>query len=298
MARARRAVAALGACAALALAAGSSAFVRPAGAQGLRTLHVDALAMRVDKPQVHLGETFHLAIHVHVRERVPALDELVVPDVGSMLLLGDERHVSQSSNGTEVIETLTLEPRDAGAYTFPPAYLDAIDARSKRPSRFSAAPVRVVVLAAGTAAGGSAITAARIGGLLVAALAVLAAVLVAIGFVRVRRRRAQTVVDAALPIAAPAAPDAAPLSPRDEVAGALRAYRSAPADGALTALRTSLFAASGVAPGATLRDALASARDARLRAALLAAEDAAFGPAAGRDGASRELIDATQKWLG
>ena len=92
---------------------------------------------------------FHLAIHVRVRENVAALDELVVPDVGTMQLEGDERHVTSSPAGTDVVETLTLEPTAPGTFTFKRAYLDAIDARTRKPSRFSANPVRVVVGAHG-----------------------------------------------------------------------------------------------------------------------------------------------------
>ena len=76
-------------------------------AQGLRRLHVDALSMHADRTAVHVHEVFHLAIHTHVRERVSALDEIVVPDVGTMQLEGDERRVTQGANGTDVIETLT-----------------------------------------------------------------------------------------------------------------------------------------------------------------------------------------------
>ena len=86
-------------------------------------------------------------------------------------------------------------------------------------------------------------------------------------------------------------------TPRDAVASALRAYRTAPADGALLGLRGALFAAAGVSPGATLRDALAATSDGSLRAALAAAEHAAFGPAVQRDDASQRLVVATEEWL-
>lgn len=293
MARARRAVAALAAC--VTLAAGSSTFVSPARAQGLRTLHVDALAMRVDKPQVHVGETFHLAIHVHVRERVPALDELVVPDVGTMLLLGDERHVAQRPNGTDVIETLTLEPRDAGAYTFPPAYLDAIDARTHRPSRFSSNPVTVLVGGPAPLDAGGATIARGIATAMLAAAGIVVVAGLLIGLGRLRARRERVSVTVAPPLAPPPPPPAD--GARERVAAALRTYRVAPGNGALTALRAELFAAAAAPEGATLRDALASTPDRALRAALLAAERAAFGPAHVREGASLDLAAATEAWL-
>jgi hypothetical protein len=289
MARARRLGAALAAVAAL------LAVVPALPASALRTLHVDALSMRADRSHVRVGQVFHLAIHARVRERVGALDELVVPNVGTMLLEGDERHVGTATDGTDVVETLTLEATQPGTYTFNGAYLDAVDARNGKPSRFSANAVRVVV----EPRGGSPAegyrpsarliaTAALAGGIAIAALAGVVALLRA-------RRRAQRPVSA--PTAEPNVAAPPPRTPREEVAEALRAYRSAPAMRALMRLRAALFAAAGVNAGATLRDALAATSDRALRAALGAAERTAFGPAHARDASSAELIDATEGWL-
>jgi hypothetical protein len=268
-----------------------------ARAQGLRPLHVVALSMRADKTRVSVGETFHLAIHVRVRERVAALDELVVPDVGTMHLLGDERTATAGPNGTDVVETLTLEATTPGPYTFPAAYLDAIDARTKKPSRFSANPVRIVVANQGGVyydAPGRALRGLLAGALIAFAIVAALAAVVVIIVVRARRRPVRSAVAAPPVIVAPAAPA---RTPRDDVGEALRAYRSAPAEAALRRLRATLFAAAGARPGATLRDALTGAPEPTLGKALHAAEHAAFGPAAMRDDASRELVDAVEGWL-
>jgi hypothetical protein len=211
-----------------------------------------------------------------------------------MQLEGDERHVTGSPAGTDVVETLTLEPTAAGTYTFNPAYLDAIDARTGKPTRFSANPVRVVVdppaLSYPSPPAGLSRNMREI---VVAGAALATVVVVAIALFRMNRRAAAPVSAAPLPAVQPV-----PLrTPRDEVADALRAYRSAPANGSLSRLRGALFAAAGAQPGATLRDALAITHDVQLRAALGAAERMAFGPAYLRD-ASVDLIDATQAWLG
>jgi hypothetical protein len=265
----------------------------PAGAASLRTLHVDALSMRADHARVAVGQVFHLAIHVHVRENVAALDELVVPDVGTMKLEGDERNVSSSRAGTDVVETLTLEPTMAGAFTFKGAYLDAIDARTHKPSRFSANSVRVVVVAPAPAIGSPYADVARFMlPIMLAGSAVLVAIAALVTIVRVRRRRAPEVVAPVAP-----APPAPVRTPRDDVADALRAYRSAPANGSLTRLRGALFVAAGTNAGATLRDALAATADFALGDALTAAERTAFGPARERDASSAELIAATGSWL-
>jgi hypothetical protein len=287
MARARRGVA-------LVLFAAGLAFAAPAAAQGLRTLQVDALGMRADHTHLHVGEVFHLAIHAHVRQRVTALDELVVPDVGTMQLEGDERHVTASPAGTDVVETLTLEPTAAGAYTFNAAYLDAVDARTGKPTRFSANPVRVIV----DPPARSLFPVGAVGRIarevVVAGAALVVVAVVAVALIRARRRRPPAPVRHVPPPAAPAAP---PRTPRDEVADALRVYRSAPANGSLIRLRAALFAAAGAPPGATLRDALGAAPDGALCAALAAAERTAFGPAYLRDASAVELIDAAQRWL-
>ena len=286
MARARRRVA-------LALVAAALALGAPAAAQGLRTLHVDAFGMHADRTHLRIGDVFHLAIHVHVRERVTALDELVVPNVGTMQLEGDERRVTGSPAGTDVVETLTLEPTAGGTYTFNAAYLDAIDARTGKPTRFSAEPVRVVVDSPVLPSPGLGMLSRLAGEIVVAGSAVVVVAIVAVAMVRTRRRRAAPVA-----AVAPPAPPPPARAPRDDVADALRAYRSAPANGSLVRLRGTLFAAAGAPPGATLRDALGTTRDLPLRTALGAAERTAFGPAYLRDAASVELIDAAQAWLG
>lgn len=266
----------------------------PADAQSLRRLHVDALSMRVDRFHPRVGQMFHLAIHVRVRENVQALDELVVPDLGTLQGLGDERVVTHGPGGTDVVETLTLEPTLPGPFTFQPAYLDAIDARTGRPSRFSANPVRIVVEGAPVVDtfGARLLSALARGALIV--LGLVLALIAIVGLGRRLRRRERTVVISKPP---PAPPPELPRTPRDVVAQALRGYRVSPAAPQLHSLRGALFAAAGVPSGATLRDALAATPDQGLRASLLAAERTAFGPAQARDGASSELIDATEAWL-
>ena len=247
--------------------------------------------MHADRARLQVGQVFHLAIHAHVRENVTALDELVVPDIGTMQNEGDERHVTHSSGGTDVVETLTLEPTVPGPFTFAGAYLDAVDGRNGKPSRFRSNPVRVVVdprapLTAVTGGGVEGVVSAL--GKLVA---LVAAAILLIVLVRRRRTRAPAAV-AAQPVLDPPARTA-----RDEVVDALRAYRSSPQLAALLCLRATLFAAAGAAPGSTLRDALADTPDGGLRTALVAAERAAFGPAAIRDAATSDLLGAVEVWL-
>ena len=280
------------------LVAAVLAMLAPAAAQsqGYRTLHVDALSMRADRERVRVGEVFHLAIHVHVRENITALDELIVPDVGTLQLEGNERHVTHAASGTDVVETLTLEAAAGGTYHFAPAYLDAIDGRTRKPSRFSSNPVVVVVDAPAELPSVRVVTVGLLE-LLVIVFALAAAVVVLVAVVRARRKRAVAPVPQPVVVAAPVPPPPPPRTPRDDVADALRVYRNAPANGSLEQLRARLYVVAGARPGATLRDALAETSDDLLRVALIAAERTAFGPAHVRDTSSAELIDATEAWL-
>lgn len=301
MARAHRAVAA-------AAAAGAALLVARAGvAATLPVLRVDALAMRADRTHVAIGDVFHVAVHVHVRERVESLDDLRIPDIGTLQLLGDERTATHGAGGTDVVETLTLESAQSGTFTLAPAYIDAVDARDHRPKRFSAQ--HPVVITVGAPARVPTASAPRFEGLRAALAAVwgvlwrtvLALALFVIGIVAAARvlRRPRPVIPNAVegPPAVVAANVGPPPSQADRVANALRAYRTTPGGAALERLREELFIAAGVDAGATLRDALLAAPRGPLHDALIAADDAAFGPAHVRDAASSRLIAATEAWL-
>jgi hypothetical protein len=260
-----------------------------AAAEGLRTLHVEALTMRADSTAVPLGADVHLTIHVRVRERVAALDELIVPEVGTMHLLGDERHVRQGPGFTDIDETLTLEPVEAGATLIPGAYLDAIDGRTGKPTRFTANGVRIAVAAADDKAGGMLRRVALVLlGLLVATMGIVLAA-------RTLQRRApqrRAVAAARDPLPVLPAP-----SPRDAVREAFATYRRVPSRAALGRLRAALFAASGTRPGSTIRDAATATADAQLIVALRESEAAMFAAPGAREVGADELIETLEVWL-
>jgi hypothetical protein len=261
----------------------------PASAQGLRTLHVVTLSMTADRTNVRLGGDFHLTIHARVREHVSALDELVVPEVGTMHLLGDERRVRRGPAGTDVDETLTLEPIDAGSFTLPGAFLDAIDGRTGKPTRFTANAVQVTVGPAAPAAGNGWLRRAALAllGLLVAAMGVTLALRIA-----GRGRGAAPVAVASVPLLASAS-----AAPRSVVRDALAAYCTAPSSDTLATLRGAVLAAAGTAPGATTRDALAATSDEQLRATLRAAEAATFASEDARSTAKEQFVETARGWL-
>ncbi len=254
--------------------------------------------MRADRRQVAVGEDFHLTIHARVAQRIDALDDLVIPDVGTMHVLGDERHVTHGPAGTDVDEVLTLEPAEPGLVTIAGATLDAIDDRTGKPTRFTADTVRIQIgPPASTGLPWERIIAGVILGGAVVAMGALA-------LTRLARPRRSAEIAPSVPAVVVAAPVAVALSPRDDVRVALRAYRAQPSRGTVDTLRAALYRASGVAGGATLADALRSVRDERLRTALRAADAAAFGPpATGEsraqpDGIETALSTAVESWLG
>ena len=262
----------------------------PAGAQDLRMLHVVALTMSADRTEVPLGSDFHLSVHARVREHVTALDELIVPEVGTMHLLGDERRVHRGPAGTDIDETLTLEPVDAGSFTIPGAFLDAIDARTDKPTRFTANAVHVRIGAQAANTGPERVRRAALAllGILVAAAGVAL-------IVRLASRRGRAAPPAGGASVSPAA--VAPLvaaSPRQAVRAALGTYAAAPSSDTLAALRRAVLAAAGTAPGGTTRDAVSATSDEALRAT----EAALFARDDQHSTAKERFIEAARGWAG
>jgi hypothetical protein len=255
----------------------------------LRTLHVEALTMRADRTAVPIGADVHLTIHARVRERVAALDELIVPEVGTMHLLGDERRVRQGPGFTDIDEALTLEPVEAGTTLIPGAYLDAVDGRTGKPTRFTANGVRITVAAAaGQGDGMLRHVAFVLLGLLLATMGIVLAA-------RTLQRRAPQA--RALAAARDPLPVVPAHSPREAVREAFATYRRAPSRAALGRLRAALFAAAGTPPGSTARDAATATADAQLIVALREAEAAMFAAPGARAVAADELIETLEGWL-
>jgi hypothetical protein len=281
----------LKAAAILALAVG---LVPPAAlAQDLPRLHITAMGMHADKRVVKPGEAFHVTIHVHVREKRPRLDELVLPALTNAVDLGDERRRSPAADGTDFYETLTVAASTVGTASFTPAYIDAIDPATGRGMRYSTAPLNVRV-ASGTTLDDA--DSGALAGLLRTAALTVAGVLafLAIGIViliRLARRPRRP--------AAPPPPSHAPRTvrvisstPADPLREALAIYRAQGTDATLDALRNVMFARAGAAPGATFADALRAlgSRDPELARAMAVAERARFGPAHERAPAARDLL--------
>jgi hypothetical protein len=260
-----------------------------ASAQALPRLHITALGLHADARVVRPGQTFHVIVHVHVREKRDRLDELVLPALTNAVDLGDERRRVPAPDGTDFYETLTVAASTVGTATFTPAYIDAIDPATGRALRYSSQPLSVRV------ASGTGVEDADPGALMrllrrAALIAGAAFVLLAIGIVLLlrRRRRPPPAASAAPP---PPMPERKPASPADPLREAVRAYRARRDDVTLDAVRNALFARAGAAAGGTFADALAAlgTRDPQLARLMAVAERARFGPDHERAPAARDL---------
>jgi hypothetical protein len=246
------------------------------------------LGLRADRSVVAPGETFHVTVHVHVRERRARLDELVLPALSNAVDLGDERRRVAAPDGTDFYETLTVESDVVGTASFSPAYIDAIDPKTGRGMRYSSQPLSVRVAAGTTVA--AADSGALAGLLRTAALAVGAAAIVLLAAIlalaRRLRRPART---AATPVPPPLA---RPVPPDERLRAAVAAYRERGDDVSLDLVRALLFAQAGARPGATFADAMQALgqRDPHLVRVMAVAERARFGPAEERGAARADLL--------
>jgi hypothetical protein len=116
-----------------------------AGAQQLVRLHVRSMTLTAVPSHVRLGDVIRLSMRLQLAEPIGRLDNVTLPDLTGFDVLGDERRCAAERGGTVCTETLSLAPSAVGTRTIAPITLDAIDARTGRPTRFGTNPVTVVV---------------------------------------------------------------------------------------------------------------------------------------------------------
>ncbi|MBV8149237.1 MAG: hypothetical protein JO092_09120 [Candidatus Eremiobacteraeota bacterium] len=250
---------------------------RAACAQSLQRLTIDAFDLSADTPNPRVDATFHLIVRLHVRERVNAVQNLELPILAQLELLGDERSIGTNSAGTEYRETITVVSHNLGTLTIGPATLQAIDARDGRPKQYATNNLTVQVVgepfqplqqsanAAASALEWTARAALWLGG--------LACVATLIGLIFLRR----PAVISVSPVAPPVMPAVSP-SPRERLRDALTVLRAERSRSAAVTVRAAVWNLMGVSEGATLADVLRrpAASDARMADALRSLERAAF----------------------
>jgi hypothetical protein len=250
-------------------------------AQALQKLTVQSFDLSSDTANPKLEVPFHLIVRVHVRERVASIDNLELPILAELELLGDLRGIRTSPSGTDYTETIAVVAHHTGKISIAPATLQAIDARDRRAKEYSSNGLTIDV-------GGGALdpfagskrylrTAIHwfVGAALWAGGLLCVVALVALIF------HHRPVKAAAPPpqVPAPAPPRAVPQrSRRDQLSDALIVLRAERTRGAAVRVRSAVWRMIGASDGETLADVLGrpDAADARMRSLLRSLERAAF----------------------
>jgi hypothetical protein len=255
----------------------TAALAGAAAADPLPRLSVASFTFSADTRTPAQEQPFHLVIDVRLNGRVVDLEGVVLPQLGTLEILGDEKHTLAAGSGTAYRETIAVVAHQGGEIRIPPAYLDAVDARDGKPKRFLSNELTLHV--AGPA---SVLTGPRGIARLLPILGFLAGALVIVGlaFAAFGMRRPAAVVPASEPPPAekPAVALARSDGPSEAAAIAReRLVRDPSREGALAA-RSALWRAVGANDGETLADVVRrpAAHDPALRAVLRALERAAF----------------------
>jgi hypothetical protein len=109
----------------------------PASAQSLQRLTVTQLTLAADTNTPAIEVPFHLIITARVRERISELDNVDLPILAELELLGNERNIIASRSGSTYRETITVVAHHSGTIVIAPVTLDAVDTRTGKPTRFS-----------------------------------------------------------------------------------------------------------------------------------------------------------------
>jgi len=265
-----RARTALAACALVVALAGVANAALPRLSVASFTFAADTSAPAQEQP-------FHLILDVRLNGRVDDLEGVVLPQLGTLEILGDEKHTLAAGANTEYRETIAVVAHKGGAIAIPPAYLDAIDARDGKPKRFLsngltlhvAGPASVL---AGTARGSELLP---VLGFLAGAVLIVGLALAAL---TLRKKPPDVAEVEPAPADEPVVATAAVGAPPDAVGRARADLTGDPTrDGALAA-RSVLWRSVGANDGETLADVVRrpGAHDPALRAVLRALERAAF----------------------
>jgi hypothetical protein len=268
---------------AIALCALFPAVVRAAP---LQRLTVTSFTLTADTPKPELEVPFHLIVSLHVREAVPEIDNLNLPVLVDVELLGDSRATQAGPGGTDYRETITVVAHHTGKIVLAPATLQVIDARDGKAKQYSTNPLTLDVTGAALAVPGPESQTVQemlagvwvvIRGLVVWIVGLGALVLLV---VVLARRRPQTVPAPVTPVApAPAPrPVASPRSRRERLQDALTVLRADRNRPTAVRVRGVVWELIGASEGETLADVLCrpEAGDPRVAGVLRALERAAF----------------------
>ena len=226
-------------------------------AQSLQQLTVRSFALSADTAAPRVDVPFTLIVTLRVRERVARIDNLELPLLAELELLGDERRLQSDSNGTVYRETIAVVAHRGGTLDIGSALLQAIDARDHRAKQYATNRLRLVV--SGTAAtfapSGDTVRDVWLTALRVLLWFVGIACAVFVLVLLFRRRREPPVTLRAAVYAEPQPPIRI-RSTRAELLDALSVLRVEPTRANAIAVRTLVWRLVGADEGTTLADAL------------------------------------------
>ncbi len=260
-------------------------------------LNADTASPRIDVP-------FHLTVSLRVRESVGEIQNLNLPILAQLELLGDERRTAAGSRGTLYRETIAVVAHNSGALPIGPATLQAIDARDGKPKqwytngltlRVGGASSNATQTAGHVVLGAASATLRFLFGLFLFALGIgcVAVILVLL----VVRARPKTPAPAAPP------PLTAPLADRtrgQQAQDALAVLRTQPSRAAAVAVRTAIWRMVGASDGETLADVLRrpEANEVTMRPLLVALERSAFTSQEDVHAAIDDTCAALERYIG
>jgi hypothetical protein len=281
-----------------AICAAQSGAALPAGAQSLQRLTVESFALTTDTLRPGVDVPFHIVVLLRVLQRVAEIDNLELPMLAQLELLGDERQISSGPGGTQYREVITVVAHASGTIPLAPATLQAVDARDGKAKQWF---TNGLVLHAGLAPGqilrngGSALLSGAIILLRVLLIFVALGCLVLLGIVLVRRanRAVPPPVEAVAP-----PPPPPPRTIGQQLADALTVLRAERTRSAAVRVRVAVWRAFGATPGETLADVLRrpGTQEPAIRDVLVALERSAFTYDDDLPGAIADACDALERY--
>ncbi len=129
-------------CRAAVLALVSAALTQTAQAQSLQHVIVESFTLSADTLRARAGAPFHLLVTLRLRGRVTDIENLQLPLLASLQVLGDTRTIGSSARGTLYREVVTVSG-PGGTVAISPATFDAIDARDGKAKEYSTNPLEL-----------------------------------------------------------------------------------------------------------------------------------------------------------
>jgi hypothetical protein len=265
---------------AIALCALFPAVVRAAP---LQRLTVTSFTLSADTAKPELEVPFHLIVSLHVRETVPEIDNINLPVLVDVELLGDSRATQAGPGGTDYRETITVVAHHTGKIALSPATLQVIDARDGKAKQYSTNSLNLEVVGATIPTAPDEVTPALwnigrqlLGWLLIWAIGIGAIVLIVVLLARRRPQAAPAPVGTPPPLAPrPVVPVRTRRERLQDALTVLRADRNRPT---AVRVRAVVWELIGASEGETLADVLRrpEAADPRMAGVLRALERAAF----------------------